>query len=246
MFKEIDVLKNKLDSFRPLNPQIIKNLYETFILDLTYNSNAIEGNTLTLQETKIVLEGITIGGKTLREHFEAINHKEALLYIENLIKSDELLELDIKQIHSLILKNIDDENKGKYRDVNVLISGAKHIPPESFEVSVLMKDLVDWYNNNSQTLHPIELASKLHIDFVKIHPFIDGNGRTARVLLNLVLLKKGYPFVIIKKEDRLDYYKALDIAHTTGDYKLFYELIIKCLKKSFERYFFVLGDRSVK
>ena len=156
MFKEIDVLKNKLDSFRPLNPQIVKNLYETFILDLTYNSNAIEGNTLTLQETKIVLEGITIGGKTLREHFEAINHKEALLYIENLIKSD-----------------------------------AKHIPPESFEVPVLMKNLVDWYNNNSQILHPIELASKLHIDFVKIHPFIDGNGRTARVLLNLVLLQKG-------------------------------------------------------
>lgn len=138
-FKKLDELKLKLDSFRPLDLSIVKNLHEDLVLRWTYHSNAIEGNTLTLKETKVALEGITIGGKTLREHFEAINHKDAILFMEDLAQKEERLsEYSIKQIHSLILKNIDDENKGKYRTTNVIISGAEHKPPQSFEVQSKM------------------------------------------------------------------------------------------------------------
>ena len=240
-FKKLDELKLKLDSFRPLNPYIVKNLHEDLVLRWTYHSNAIEGNTLTLKETKVALEGITIGGKTLREHFEAINHKDAILFMEDLAqKEDKLSEYSIKQIHSLILKNIDDENKGKYRTTNVIISGAEHKPPQSFEVQSKMQEFIKKYNENITKLHPIELASFVHIEFVKIHPFIDGNGRTSRLLMNLELIKAGFPPVVIKLEDRLEYYKALDIANNENDYKPFLELMKKVIEKSFEPYFYIL------
>ena len=240
-FKKLDELKLKLDSFRPLDLSIVKNLHEDLVLRWTYHSNAIEGNTLTLKETKVALEGITIGGKTLREHFEAINHKDAIYFIEELAqKEDRLSEYSIKQIHSLILKNIDDENKGKYRTTNVIISGAEHKPPQSFEVQSQMQEFIKKYNENITKLHPIELASFVHIEFVKIHPFIDGNGRTSRLLMNLELIKAGFPPVVIELEDRLEYYKALDIAHTENDYKPFLELMKKVVEKSFEPYFYVL------
>ena len=240
-FKKLDELKLKLDSFRPLDLSIVKNLHEDLVLRWTYHSNAIEGNTLTLKETKVALEGITIGGKTLREHFEAINHKDAILFMEDLAqKEDKLSEYSIKQIHSLILKNIDDENKGKYRTTNVIISGAEHKPPQSFEVQSQMQEFIKKYNENITKLHPIELASFVHIEFVKIHPFIDGNGRTSRLLMNLELIKAGFPPVVIELEDRLEYYKALDIAHTENDYKPFLELMKKVVEKSFEPYFYVL------
>ena len=241
-FKKLDELKLKLDSFRPLNPYIVKNLHEDLVLRWTYHSNAIEGNTLTLKETKVALEGITIGGKTLREHFEAINHKDAILFMEDLAqKEDKLSEYSIKQIHSLILKNIDDENKGKYRTTNVIISGAEHKPPQSFEVQSQMQEFIKKYNENITKLHPIELASFVHIEFVKIHPFIDGNARTSRLLMNLELIKAGFPPVVIELEDRLEYYKALDIAHTENDYKPFLELMKKVIEKSFEPYFYILN-----
>ncbi len=240
-FKKLDELKLKLDSFRPLDLSIVKNLHEDLVLRWTYHSNAIEGNTLTLKETKVALEGITIGGKTLREHFEAINHKDAILFMEDLAqKEDKLSEYSIKQIHSLILKNIDDENKGKYRTTNVIISGAEHKPPQSFEVQSQMQEFIKKYNENITKLHPIELASFVHIEFVKIHPFLDGNGRTSRLLMNLELIKAGFPPVVIELEDRLEYYKALDIAHTENDYKPFLELMKKVVEKSFEPYFYVL------
>ena len=241
-FKKLDELKSKLDSFRPLNPSVIKNLHEDLVLRWTYHSNAIEGNTLTLKETKVALEGITIGGKTLREHFEAINHKDAILFMEDLAQKEERLsEYSIKQIHSLILKNIDDENKGKYRTTNVIISGAEHKPPQSFEVQSKMEEFIKNYNEKVTKLHPIELASFVHIEFVKIHPFLDGNGRTSRLLMNLELIKAGFPPVVIELEDRLEYYKTLDIAHTENDYKPFLELMKKVVEKSFEPYFYVLN-----
>lgn len=244
-FRKLDELKLKLDSFRPLNPYIVKNLHEDLVLRWTYHSNAIEGNTLTLKETKVALEGITIGGKTLREHFEAINHKDAILFMEDLAQKEERLsEYSIKQIHSLILKNIDDENKGKYRTTNVIISGAEHKPPQSFEVQSQMQEFIKKYNENITKLHPIELASFVHIEFVKIHPFIDGNGRTSRLLMNLELIKAGFPPVVIELEDRLEYYKALDIAHTENDYKPFLELMKKVVEKSFEPYFYVLDVKT--
>lgn len=241
-FKKLDELKAKLDNFRPLSSEVVKNLHEDLVLRWTYHSNAIEGNTLTLQETKVALDGITVGGKTLREHFEAINHKDAILFIEQLAQKNEFLsEYIIKQIHSLILKNIDDENRGTYRKINVLISGAEHKPPQSFEVPLKMQSFIKEYGLKRKTLHPIELAAFVHIEFVGIHPFIDGNGRTSRLLLNLELIKAGFPPVVINVEDRLEYYKALDCAHTTGDYEPFLALMEKVVTKSFEPYFYVLG-----
>lgn len=241
-FSKLDKLKSQLDSYRPLSPQILKNLHEDLLLKWTYNSNAIEGNTLTLQETKVALEGIAVGGKSLREHFEAINHKEAILFIEKLAKNSEPLnEYDIKSIHSLILKNINEQYAGKYRDINVLISGANHKPPQSLEVALKMHEFITWYKENYKNLHPVELAARVHIDFVGIHPFVDGNGRTARLLMNLELIKQGFPPAIIKVENRLEYYKALDLAHTKKEYGPFLKLMCDIVEESFEPYFFVLG-----
>lgn len=241
-FKELDELKIKLDSYRPLAKDVLENLKEDLILRWTYNSNAIEGNTLTLKETKVALEGITVGGKTLREHFEIINHKDAILFIEDLVKESNLLnEYDIKLIHSLILKNIDKQNAGRYRQANVIISGAIHKPPNFFNIQESMENFISWYKLNYKNLHPIELSAMVHIKFVGIHPFIDGNGRTARLLMNLELMKSGFPPLIIKVEDRLEYYNALDMAHTTDNYKPFIKLVKKAVKESFEPYFYVLG-----
>lgn len=241
-FEHLDHLKSILNSYRPLPDAVLKNLREELILRWTYNSNAIEGNTLTLQETKVALEGITIGGKTIREHFEAINHKEAIIYVESLVKDDKpLTEWDIKSIHALVLKNIDNENAGKYRNLTVLISGAEHRPVDHLNVPDKMSAFMEWYTSAGPTLHPVERAARIHVDFVGIHPFIDGNGRTSRLLMNLELMKNGFPPVVIKVEDRLAYYQALDTAHTSNNYEPFIELVIKAVEESFEPYWFVLG-----
>lgn len=224
MFEELEEKRKILESKKPFSKNTLKSLHENLILEWTYNSNAIEGNTLTLQETKVVMEGITIGGKSLREHFEVINHREAIAYVEEIVRNYEpLSERQIRNIHNLILKNIDADNAGRYRTENVIISGAKHIPPSFLNLDEEMRSLIDWYNND--TCHPIEKAARLHSMFVKIHPFIDGNGRTARLLLNFELMKNGYLPVVIKKENRLDYYVALDKSHTTGDYSDFVKMI---------------------
>ncbi len=242
-YNKIDSLKARLDSYRPLNPAILSNLHEDLVLRWTYHSNAIEGNTLTLQETKVALEGITIGGKLLREHFEAINHKDAILFMEALAQNNEgLTEHNIKQIHSLILKNIDDANSGVYRTINVIISGAEHKPPQGFEVPAKMEHFIKEYQVKKEIFHPIELASFVHVEFVGIHPFIDGNGRTARIIMNLELIKAGFPPVVIPVENRLEYYQALDRTHTTGDAGLFLALMKRVVEKSFETYFYALGE----
>lgn len=224
MYKTLDEKLQLLNSKKPFSKNTLKSLHENLVLEWTYNSNAIEGNTLTLQETKVVMEGITIGGKSLREHFEVINHREAIAYIEEIVKNNEpLTEWQIKNIHNLILKNIDVDNAGRYRSENVIISGAKHIPPNFLNLDEEMKNLIKWYNEDIS--HPIEKSAKLHSIFVKVHPFIDGNGRTARLLLNFELMKNGYLPVVIKKENRLDYYVALDKSHTSGDYTDFVKMI---------------------
>ena len=242
-FKKLDQLKTKLDTYRPLDSHIVQNLREDLILRWTYNSNAIEGNTLTLNETKVALEGITVGGKSLREHFEAINHKEAIEFVESLVEADEMLsEYTIKSLHALILKNIDDENAGSYRSINVLISGATHRPPSNIEVASKMEAFINWYKTEAQTLHAIERACRVHVDFVGIHPFSDGNGRTSRLLMNFELMKSGFPPVVLKVEHRLAYYEALDKAHTLGEYNDFMTLVAELVEESFEPYWFVLGE----
>ena len=236
-FKALDENKQKLDSKRPLPKETLKSLEENFKLEWTYNSNAIEGNTLTLKETKVVLEGITIGGKTIREHLEAINHKEAIDFLEELVQdNNELSEIDIKNIHAIVLKGIDNENAGRYRTENVIISGASHIPPDAIIVPESMEKLIYRYDEWKEKYHPIIVAALLHAEFVKIHPFIDGNGRTARLLMNFEVMKNGYPPIIIKNEERHKYYDALDVGALTGDYTDFVKMVTKQAEEMIDLY----------
>lgn len=236
-FEELDEKKAILDSKRPLPKETLKSLEENFKLEWTYNSNAIEGNTLTLKEIKVVLEGITIGGKTMREHLEAINHKEAIEFLEELINDNiELSEMDIKNIHALVLKGIDDENAGRYRTENVIISGTSHIPPESVIVAELMEKLIYRYDEWKERYHPIIVAALLHAEFVKIHPFIDGNGRTARLLMNFEAMKNGYPPIIIRTEQRHSYYDALDKGAMTRNYTDFVKMVTKQAEEMLDLY----------
>ncbi|BCF97159.1 cell division protein Fic [Paraburkholderia sp. PGU19] len=245
-FEAIDNDKSKLDAARPLPKHSLATLREKLALEWTYHSNAIEGNTLTLRETKVVLEGITVGGKSLREHFEATNHRDAILYVEELVaKQEPLSEWQIRNIHALVLKGIDDGEAGRYRQENVVIAGASTTPPDFLHLPAEMASLVEWHVQ-AQALHPITRAAELHTRFVKIHPFVDGNGRTARLLLNFELMKAGYPPAIIRKEDRLAYYDALDEAWVSDDYSAITLLVAQAVQRSLDTYLQVLGLRSVR
>ena len=240
-FKEVDMKLEKLNSKRPLPEATLKSLEESNILDWTYNSNAIEGNTLTLRETRIVLEGITIGGKSVKEHLETINHKDAILFLEDLVKNDtELSEWNIKNIHTLILKEIDNSNAGKYRMENVIISGASQIPPDYLKVPDEMEKLIIRYNSWTD-YHPLIKAALLHGEFVFIHPFIDGNGRCARLLMNFEAMKNGYLPIIIKADIKARYYDALDKAMTSHDYTDFIKLIVEEEIKILDKYLELIG-----
>nr|WP_257131610.1 Fic family protein [Bacillus sp. AFS017336] len=239
-FQLIDELKHQLDSKRPIPAAVLKNMRDVYLIEWTFNSNAIEGNTLTLLETKIVIEeGLTIGGKRLKEHFEAINHVEAIKYVEQIVESkEELYHNTIKNIHSLVLKNIDGDNAGKYREINVRISGSKHQPLEHPFVQEEMDNLLNWYNKNKDVLHPVELAALFHFKFVYIHPFSDGNGRTARLLMNFILMQHGYPPAIIKADPvkRIQYYEALELASMKGETNKFVRLVMECVEDNLNEY----------
>ena len=232
----VDEAKAELDSLRPLPVNSVASLREKLFLEWTYNSNAIEGNTLTLRETKVVLEGITVGGKSLREHFEAINHRNAILYVEELVAGQEpLSEWQIKSIHGLVLKGVDDDEAGRYRRENVVIAGASTAPPDFLHLNEEMRELIIWHEG-AEKLHPIERAAELHTRFVEIHPFIDGNGRTGRLLMNLELMKAGYPPAVIRKEDRLPYYDALDEACVSRSFDGITDLIVEAVQRSMDAY----------
>ncbi|MCM3571311.1 Fic family protein [Neobacillus mesonae] len=242
MFEQINSKKAILDTLRPLPKYTLKSLREKLLLEWTYNTNAIEGNTLTMNETKVVLEGITVGGKTMREHLEVINHRDAVEYVEEIVqKGEPLTEWQIKNLHRLVLKGIADDYAGVYRDQQVFIAGAKHTPPAHYLITEQMEQVIKWYDNEAQKLHPVERGAMLHAIFVGIHPFIDGNGRTARLLLNLELMKAGFPAVVIKVENRLAYYEALDKSHTTKDYRDFIQLIAKEVDDSLNLYLSVIS-----
>lgn len=241
----IDEFKAQLDDHRPLSSALVERLREDINLRWTYHSNAIEGNTLTLMETKVVLEGITIGGKSVREHLEAINHREAILLLEELVKENQkLTEVEIKGLHGLILKGIHDDYAGRYRDVNVRITGARHTPPHFLKVEEQMADFANWCQHEAQELHPVIRAAKVHADFVAIHPFIDGNGRTSRLLMNLELMKAGYPTAILPVERRLEYYQLLDQYSVDSHHEPFETFIAELVLESFDTYFEALGITS--
>lgn len=245
MFGEIDKLKKELDLLRPLPVDALRNLDEFYKVEWTFHSNAIEGNTLTLLETKLVLEeGLTIGGKKLREHFEVINHAEAIEYINDIVKREvSFTENVIRSIHHLVLKNIDDSNAGRYRTINVRISGSEHIPPHFSSLPEHIEQLMNWFQLAKDRLHPVELAAEFHFRFVFIHPFSDGNGRSARLLMNFVLMSYGYPPAIVKSTNvqRLRYYETLEQASVQNKKEAFIRLIADCVEDSLRTYISVLA-----
>lgn len=241
LLQAIDADKARLDAVRPMPAHTLASLREKLMLEWTYHSNAIEGNTLTLRETKVVLEGITVGGKSLREHFEATNHRDAILYVESIVaKNEALSEWQIRNIHNLVLKGIDQTEAGRYRQENVVIAGASTTPPDFLHLPEEMRALIEWHEQ-ANALHPVEGAAQLHTRFVKIHPSVDGNGRTGRLLLNFELMKAGYPPAIIQKEDRLAYYDSLDEACVSGDYTGITQLVANAVQRSLAAYLSVLG-----
>ncbi|MDL2144656.1 Fic family protein [Flavobacterium tructae] len=243
ILSEIDVLKEKLDTYRQFDSYKISQALE---LEYTFESNRIEGNTMTLRETDMVInEGLTISGKSMREHLETINHQEAIGFIKDLMqKNNSLNERDLLSIHNLILRGIIPEDAGRYRKVQVMIQGSSHMPPQPFLVAKEMEEYFIWYEINKNKLHPVILAAEMHERLVTIHPFIDGNGRTSRLVMNLILMQKGYLIANIKGdyENRMQYYQSLEAAQIKKDKEDFLFFIAKIEKESLERYISIIGQ----
>lgn len=218
--ERLDKLKGWLDSFRPFPPAILDEMKRYYDVNFTYHSNAIEGNTLTKSETEMVLEkGITIGGKSLVEHLEVIGHKDAIDFIEELARQETKIgEREIKEVHNIIMRAISPAEAGRYRRLDVKAAGTDHVYPQHFLLADLMHDFVLWIESEeAKILHPVVLAAKAHYRFVSIHPFRDGNGRTARLLQNLILVRHGFPIAVITNERRKDYIDSLVYAQNNND-----------------------------
>ena len=241
-YKKLTEKKKILDKHRPFDTALVKNLEEWFRIELTYTSNAIEGNTLSRAETALVVEkGLTIGGKSITEHLEATNHAAALDFVKEQIKRkpSELKEKDVLKIHEIILSRISKEDSGLYRRVPVRISGSAVVLPNPKKVQDLMDEFFLWLKKETK-LHALELAAEAHYRFVTIHPFIDGNGRTGRLLMNMILMMKGFPPAIIRKNDRLAYIKSLEkpqLVNGEGDSKNdYFKLIAAAVDRSLNIY----------
>ncbi len=229
--------KKRLDSYRPLPPELVRNLDEWFKVELTYTSNAIEGNTLSRAETALVVEkGLTVAGKTLREHLEAVNHAAALEWLAKLVSQgrEAISERTILDLHALILQHIDDANAGRYRSVAVRIAGSMAVLPNAQKVPRLMSELVEWLQQAAGS--PVLTAAEAHFRLVSIHPFVDGNGRTARLLMNLLLLQSGYPPAIIRKEDRLRYITSIEAGQLGRPLADYYSLVCEAVDRSLDVY----------
>lgn len=236
MFVKLDYLYDKLKSIRPLSSESVRRMSEDFMVEYTYHSNAIEGNTLSLPETELVLkEGVTIAGKPLRDHLEAIGHRDAYYYVEDLVKSKAIIsEKTIKEIHSLVLMDR-QADKGVYRSVPVRVG--TFYPCQPYEVPIKMEQLMIDYNTEMQSLHTIERVAVFHLRFETIHPFIDGNGRVGRLLLNLELMKAGYPPINIKFSDKSRYYECFDhYRNNTKDHSKMTELVLEYATHELKRY----------
>lgn len=242
---ENDKLQEKIRVHRPLDAYEVKQLKEYYRIGLTFTSNALEGNSLTESETKVVLEdGITIGGKPLKDHFEAIGHSEAFDLLYKLAQNHDITEDDILGLHRLFYYRIDADTAGTYRERNVIITGTDFTPPAPAAVPLAMQE---FFGNlpSLRKLHPVEYAAMLHLHFVNIHPFIDGNGRTARLLMNLALLQAGYPITIIPPIIRGDYISALRDSNK-GDNQPFINFISCCVWESQREYLRLLESLDRK
>jgi Fic family protein len=238
--KQLDRLTDKkarLDALRPLPDAAVRNIRQSLTLEWTWHSNAIEGNTLTLRETKMIVEdGLTVGGKSLREHFEVLNHQEAITLVERLAAGGDALKTeDLLSLHAMIMQKIDASFAGRYRNAGVRIGGANFVPPNALKIGVLVEELFEWTHDPVNKLPTVAKAAIFHHRFVWIHPFFDGNGRTARLLSNLLLMKAGFPPAIILKNDRKKYYDALNKANQ-GDYAKILLLTMQALERSLDIY----------
>ena len=235
LIKKIDAVKAEIESYGVLDPALLKNLDEWYRIELTYTSNALEGNTLTRQETALVVEkDISIEGKQLRELIEAKNHSEAVEYIKNFLKNNkkpnDITLPSILDIHRIILQKNDDVNAGRLRTVPVRVTGSTSIMPNAISVPKLMEEFISWLHETHD--HTVSVAIEAHYRIVTIHPFTDGNGRTARLLLNLIILQNNYPPVIIHPEDRRIYVTSLEKAQTGGSKDDFEKFMLEAVLKS--------------
>ena len=237
----IPIIKDKLEVLktrRPLTEGELQRLNEEFLTEFTYNSNAIEGNTLTLRETDMVLRGLTIEQKSLKEHLEVIGHKEAFDYVRELVSERvPLSEKIIKDIHYLVLAD-KKEDRGTYRKVPVRIMGAAHEPVQPYLIVPKMEELIEQYNNSREDI--VNKLALLHIEFESIHPFIDGNGRTGRLLVNMELMKAGYPPIDIKFTDRLKYYEAFDEYHIRHNASSMADMFARYINQRLDLYLSIL------
>lgn len=236
----IDQKKEELDKCRPLTAGEVERLNEEFTVEYTYNSNAIEGNTLTLRETDMVLRGLTIDQKPLKDHMEAIGHKEAFDFVRELVRDNvPISERIIQQIHYLVLADKKDD-RGVYRRVPVRIMGAQHEPVQPYMIQPRMEQLMHSFAESTE--HIITKLARFHIEFEGIHPFIDGNGRTGRLLVNLELMKAGYPPIDIKFTDRIAYYNAFDEYYTKGNLVAMEKLFAGYVNARLDQYLSILQD----
>ena len=242
LLAEIDAKRERLNEMRPLTPGEIKRLQEEFMVEFTYNSNAIEGNTLTLKETAMVLEGVTIDQKPLKDHLEAVGHRDALLYIEEIAKQEQpLSEFVIKNIHSLVLMN-QPEDKGVFRRIPVRIMGAYTEPVQPYLIEPKITELLAVNEERKETMNPIERIARFHLEFEGIHPFIDGNGRTGRLIMNLDLIRCGYPPINVKFTDRRKYYDAFDAYYRNSDAAVMTDLIAGYVNERLDEYLKILAE----
>ena len=239
----------ELNRHRPLKPSLLEKLREQFTVEMTYHSNAIEGNRLTLKETLLVLrEGVTIKGKNLQEHLEAKNHEEAMNFLFEVVGSKKRLTLShhlIRQLHQLVVKDTEAKMAGIYRTTDVQILGSQHRPPPGYQVQEKMAEFLEWLTSMKSKCNPVEYAALAHHRFVAIHPFEDGNGRTGRLLMNLLLMRKGYPIAIIQKNDRAKYYKALDDADNE-DLHSIVRIVAQAVERTLSIYLKAIAKSSPK
>ena len=241
---EIDHKKEKLAAMRPLTAGEVERLRDEFMIEFTYNSNAIEGNTLTLKETAMALEGMTIDKKPLKDHLEAVGHRDAFLYVQDIAKKDlPLSESVIKNIHSLVLMNR-PEDKGVYRRIPVRIMGAFTEPVQPYLIQSKMDELMSVNCDRKNVIHDIERIARFHLEFEGIHPFIDGNGRTGRLIMNLDLIRCGYPPINVKFADRKRYYDAFDAYYKDGNANKMIDMIAEYVDERLGEYLQVLENRQ--
>ena len=237
---KLDALRNEWQRRKPLNATQLQKLKVYFALKYTYDSNRIEGNTLSLQETQLVVkEGVTISGKSMREHLEAINHSEAIDFLEELISEKEPLnKRSLLDLHRLVLKSIDSENAGVFRKVPVSIGGSEFMTPQPILLNKMMEDYFIHYQRQKKLLHPVILAAEMHERLVSIHPFLDGNGRTSRLIMNFILLQNGFTVAILKGDpaSRIKYYSALQEVQLNNNPEPFYLLVIERCQASLEEH----------